>query len=71
MFNFSPEDVHVYPKADKRKIERKVRTKEKNIVATSTPEMKSMVQKKKKIEKSFSNEEVAVCKERRGRFSFW
>jgi hypothetical protein len=46
MFDFGVEDICGYPKADKRKNERKGRTKGEIIVAMSTPEMKSIGQKK-------------------------
>jgi hypothetical protein len=46
MCDFSPEDVRGYPKAGKRKNERKGLTKGKSLVDSITPELKSILQKK-------------------------
>lgn len=45
----SPEDFRGYPKAGERKTDRKQRKKGKSIIATSTPEMKAIAEKKNKL----------------------
>jgi len=45
----SPEDFRGYPKAGERKTDRKSRKKGKSMIATSTPEMKAIAEKKKPV----------------------
>jgi hypothetical protein len=66
MFDFSPEDVRGYPKADKRKTERKGHTKGKNIVATNTPEIKSIVQNKNNRKKASRVNKSLFVKKKEG-----
>jgi hypothetical protein len=63
-FDISPEYVRGFPKAGKRKNERKGRRKGKSIVATSTPEMKSIVQKKNNSNKTSPVKKSIFAKEK-------